>query len=326
MGEQVPRPEPPTPVNGGGEATAGRAPAVTVGIPFYNAGGTLADAIRSVIAQSFGDWELVLMDDGSTDDSLDLARSVCDPRVRVVSDGRHLGLSARLNQIAGLARAELVARMDADDMMRFDRLAAQVDYLKRNPAVDVVGTGMYILDAGGQPVAKRLPSSVPLSVRRALVGAWLMHATVMGRRDWFRRNPYDLFYERAEDFELWLRTYDRSRFAVLPDCYYYCTEHASFSLSKYATSSWFVGLAQWRHGARQVGFLVCCALTVRQVAKLIAYAVAVGLGLQGRLIARRSAGLSPAEADLVAADTARIKSIPLLHRLAGDNASQPGGK
>src|SRR5512136_1054483 len=82
------------------------APRVTVGIPFYNAGQTLADAVRSVFAQTLTDWELILLDDGSTDRGLEFARSIDDPRVRVVSDGRNLRLAARLNQIAEFARAE----------------------------------------------------------------------------------------------------------------------------------------------------------------------------------------------------------------------------
>jgi glycosyltransferase involved in cell wall biosynthesis len=304
------------------------APLVTVGIPFYNAERTLADAIRSVFAQTLTDWELILMDDGSTDAGLEIARSITDPRVRVVSDGRNLRLAARLNQIARLARGKYLARMDADDMMHRDRLVMQAEFLDRNPTVDVVGTGMYILDADGHPVAKRLPSSTPLSPRRVLAGAALMHATVMGRTAWFRRNPYDPAcppaYPLAEDFELWCRASGQSRFANFADCYYYCSEHASFSLSKYATASRSVVRAQWRHGPRQIGFWACCVLSARQRAKLIVYAAAVALRVQGRLIAQRSTALAHPEIELVAADIARIRSTNLPTRLEGTAEGQPG--
>ncbi|MFO7676540.1 MAG: glycosyltransferase family 2 protein [bacterium] len=301
-------------------------PLVTVGIPFYNARATLADAIRSVFAQRLADWELVLVDDGSTDDSGSIARSVADSRVRVVSDGRNLGLAARLNQLAAEARAGLLARMDADDLMRPDKLAAQAEFLAANPAVDVVGTGMYILGAGGRAVAKRLPTAAPLSARRVLAGTGLMHATVMGRTDWFRRNPYDParppVYPLAEDFELWCRTSDRSRFANLPACLYCCTEHASFSLAKYARASRSVARARWQHGSRLLGRLPAGVLCARQLLKIPVYAAAVGLGLHHRLIARRSVGLAAGEVEQVAADVARIRATPLpLRRGAAGAAS-----
>jgi hypothetical protein len=286
-------------------------PRVSVGIPFYNAEKTLADAIRSVFAQTLTDWELILVDDGSTDGSLEIARPVDDPRVRVVSDVRNLGLSMRLNQIAGLARGSYLARMDADDLMHRDRLAAQVEFLDLNPKVDVVGTGMYVLDRDGKPVAKRPASSAPFTARRVFAGDCLAHATVMGRTGWFRRNAYDPTFRRTQDFELWCRTFGRSRFARMSDCHYYYTEHASFSLYKYAGSTRSVVRAQWRHGPRQIGFAACCSLSARQVVKLLVYAAAVALRMQDRLIARRSSPIASSEAEQVAAEIARIRATIL---------------
>jgi len=286
-------------------------PLVTVGIPFYNAEETLADAIRSVFVQTLTDWELILMDDGSTDAGLEIARSITDPRVRVVSDGRNLRLAARLNQIAQLARGDYLARMDADDLMHQHRLAAQAEFLDQNPAIDVVGTGMYILDTEGHPVAKRPASTAPLTARRVFAGDCLAHATVMGRTTWFRRNTYDPTFRRTQDFELWCRTLGHSRFARMPVCNYYCTEYAAFSLSKYAGSTWSVVRTHWKHGLSQVGFLSCCILSAGQLLKLLVYAVAGALRVQGRLIARRSTTLVPSEIEQVAADIAYIRSMTL---------------
>src|SRR5690554_4188978 len=92
-------------------------PSVSIGIPFFNAEAYLLDAIKSVFAQTHQNWELILLDDGSTDRSLEIARSIDDPRVRVYSDGQNKHLAARLNEIARLARYEYLARMDADDLM-----------------------------------------------------------------------------------------------------------------------------------------------------------------------------------------------------------------
>src|SRR5438309_10301144 len=100
----------------GWRTTVSHRVSVSIGIPFLNARRFLADAVRSVFAQTCDDWELLLVDDGSTDGSLDVVRSIDDPRVRVISDGTNRGLCARLNQIASLARGKYLARMDADDL------------------------------------------------------------------------------------------------------------------------------------------------------------------------------------------------------------------
>jgi len=89
---------------------------VTIGIPFLNARRTLADAVRSVFAQTHGDWELLLVDDGSTDGSSEVVRQLRDPRVRLLADGAQLGLCARLNQIAAAAGSSI-------GCMRSDRFA-----------------------------------------------------------------------------------------------------------------------------------------------------------------------------------------------------------
>ena len=129
-------------------------PLVAVGIPFRNAEKTLEDAIRSVFAQTVQEWELFLVDDGSTDRSLEIAHAVRDPRVNVVSDGCKRTLAPRLNQISWLASAPLLARMDADDLMHPARLERQVAYLEKKPEVDVVGSAVVSVDATLRPRGK----------------------------------------------------------------------------------------------------------------------------------------------------------------------------
>lgn len=121
---------------------------ITIGIPFYNAERYLADAIRSIFAQTYQDWELILVDDGSTDASLEIARSVKDKRVRVISDGTNKKLPARLNQIVGEAKYELIARMDSDDMAsprRFDKQLPCFDDLD----IQIVSTGIGLFSDNG---------------------------------------------------------------------------------------------------------------------------------------------------------------------------------
>jgi glycosyltransferase involved in cell wall biosynthesis len=269
-------------------------PRVSVGIPFYNAEKTLADAIRSVFAQTLTDWELILVDDGSTDGSLEIALSIDDPRVRVVSVGKNLGLSARLNQIAHEATGKYLARMDADDLMHPSRLEAQLDFLRRRPEVDVVGTGMVILDEAGQPIGRRQPPS-DVSARIVLQKGAFAHATIMGKLDWFRRNPYDSAFDGCEDRELWFRSFARSRFANLPGCFYFCAERSAFSLRKYSVRCRTTARCYRRHAPSFAGSGVAFLLASRNELKPVIYAAATALGLQKRLLDRRNQPLSSEE-------------------------------
>lgn len=180
---------------------------VTIGIPFYNAESTLQDAIRSVFAQTHQEWELLLVDDGSTDHSLEIARSVNDLRVRVISDGQNLKLAARLNQITREAQYDFIIRMDADDMMAPGRIEKEIAILEQNNKIDLVATGIFSLDNNDLLAGVRLNSSTAISKNDIIWGkSRIVHPTIAGRRNWFLRNPYDETFSFSEDAELWHRT------------------------------------------------------------------------------------------------------------------------
>ena len=115
----------------------GRGMTVSVVIPTYNRAHTVVDAIRSVLVQSFGDLEVIVIDDGSTDDTAGRIGALADARLRYVR-GRHAGVSAARNLGVGRAAGELVAFLDSDDLWHADKLACEVAYLRRHPEVDVV--------------------------------------------------------------------------------------------------------------------------------------------------------------------------------------------
>jgi glycosyltransferase involved in cell wall biosynthesis len=199
---------------------------LTVAIPFYNNAQTLGAAVQSVFSQTFTDWELILLDDGSVDESLAIAQSISDPRVRVVTDGRNRGLVHRLNQSISLARGGLYSRMDADDLMHPERLAKQVEYLRTHPEVDLIGTSMCTIDA----------ANVPLGLQGTITWKGFKrpnHATVTGLTDWFRSNPYDPIYHRAQDLELWVRTHRTAKVANLPQPLYFYRLHNCYNYRKY---------------------------------------------------------------------------------------------
>lgn len=181
---------------------------ITVAIPIYNAEEYLPLAIQSVLNQSFMDFELILLDDGSTDNSLTIANSFEDPRIRVISDGNNLGLPARLNQIVGLAKYDLIARMDADDIIPENRLKLQFDYLDSNPFKDLVTTGTGYID-GNSYLGQSLPNPpMELSLSHMLDGQHgICHASLLVRKSWYMRYQYDRSMVRVEDYELWLRAF-----------------------------------------------------------------------------------------------------------------------
>ena len=196
-------------------------PLVSVILPFLNAGPAFGPALRSVLQQTYSNWELLLCDDGSTDGSLAMARSIRDPRVTVWSDGQTKGLAARLNECLLRARGELVARMDADDVSYPPRLQSQVTFLEAHPEIDVVGCRMLIFGEGGSPLGKRpLPLQHEEIVSNPAAGFGLAHPTWMVRAAWYRQHQYNPQALRFEDAELLHRTYLTSRFANLPQLLY----------------------------------------------------------------------------------------------------------
>ena len=192
---------------------------VSIGIPFLNPGPYLDLAVRSVFAQTYLNWELILVDDGSTDGSYERAVAIQDPRVRVLRDGQNKGLPARLNEIVRLAKGELVARMDADDAMHPLRLEKQVGFLQANPELDGVTTGAYLIDAEDRPIAL-LPGRQP-SAQEVLARGGFLHPSLLARKSWFEAHPYSLDYPRAEDRELFVRTFKTSRLHVLSEPLYF---------------------------------------------------------------------------------------------------------
>jgi len=290
---------------------SGKKPLISVGIPFYNSAGFLKDAVRSVFAQTSTDWELILVDDGSRDDSLAIARSICDPRVRVYSDGAHKGLINRLNQIAVLSQSDYIARMDSDDLMHPERLQKQLDYLLKNPAVDVVGAGMYSLDNQLSPCGFRGAESENITDIRRFAKNVFIHVSVAGKRAWFLQNPYDERFVRAEDQELWLRTYPSSVFANLAEPLMYVREADSATFEKYRQSAATMRTIMRRYGPKAIGLPRTLGLVMQSYAKVFMFAVASITGFQKCLVGIRSRKLREDEQALARFGIERIMRTPL---------------
>src|SRR3972149_9031916 len=112
-------------------------PLVTVAMPIYNAGKDLRLAVFSIVRQTFTDWELLIIDDGSTDDAIDSISDINDGRIHIVQDGLNKGLAARLNQAIDMAHGQYFARMDQDDVSYPDRFSKQLDALRQDDSLDL---------------------------------------------------------------------------------------------------------------------------------------------------------------------------------------------
>ena len=184
-------------------------PRISVVLPVYNAGKYLCSAVQSVLDQRFTDFELMIVDDGSTDGSLAVLQrfAVADERIRLRAR-ENRGLVATLNEMLADARGELIARMDADDFAFPDRFGLQVEYLNKHPDVVCIGGGVELIDGQDRRLVRPSPVCGNDAVQReALQGRIpICHPSAMYRTEAARRvGGYRQHTYPAEDLDLWLR-------------------------------------------------------------------------------------------------------------------------
>lgn len=194
-------------------------PRVTVLMPVYNGARYVEQAVRSVLAQTFADLELVVIDDGSTDQSARIVESMEDSRIRFVRNGRNRGLTPTLNHGLALARGELVARQDADDLSEATRLERQVAFLDANPDVAVVGSWYRKIGEHGEPLGDRTLPSSDAAMRWALLSYCpIVHSAATFRREAIAAlGGYDERFAYAQDFDLWSRVARVHRLGNVPE-------------------------------------------------------------------------------------------------------------
>ena len=190
-------------------------------MPVYNGQPYLAEAIESVLRQSFRDFEFVIVDDGSTDDSPTVLQQFADAdeRLRVLTRGNS-GIVNALNEGVAAARGSYIARMDADDIALPDRLQKQLAYMQRSPDCVAVGSAMLNIDPQGRPIAvQRYPQSHDEIQRQLLRGiGGISHPTSMIRAEAMQQvGGYRLKYQWVEDKDLWLRLTEIGRLSNLED-------------------------------------------------------------------------------------------------------------
>jgi glycosyltransferase involved in cell wall biosynthesis len=193
-------------------------PAVSVLMSVRDGAPWVRAAVASVLAQTAPDLELIVIDDGSADSTGDILGSLAEPRLRVERQAR-AGLTRALNRAIGLARAPLLARLDADDVALPERIERQRAFLDAHRDVGLLGTGAREVDANDREVAVVRPPAQDADIRRALIRANpFVHSSVMVRRSVLEHvGGYDEALPVAQDYDLWMRMSRVTRLGNLPE-------------------------------------------------------------------------------------------------------------
>jgi len=193
---------------------------VSVLMPIYNVEKYLAEAIQSILDQTFADFELILLDDGSTDKSGEIAQSFIDNRIIYHLNEKNLGVANNLNIGLKMAKGKYIARMDGDDISLPERLQIQIDFLESHPDVDLCSCGLEMF---GNENTVWIRDTDPEKVKITMIFySPILHATSVWRKEAFE--SHQLFYNQeafpAEDYDLWARAIFYCRMVNIPQVLY----------------------------------------------------------------------------------------------------------
>lgn len=220
-------------------------PAVSVLMSVRNGERWVAEAVESILKQTWTDVELIVMNDGSVDHTEPILDGFEDPRLHCYHGLTPRGLTRQLVRAAWLARAPLLARLDADDTAEPDRLAQQVEYLRAHPEVGLLGTGAYAEDRRSWVM---MPCG-DAEIRRALIRRNpFIHASVMFRRTVYdQAGGYDARVPVAQDYDLWMRMARLTYLANLPEPLVTRRRHPNqISLTRARERRWTEARVRWR--------------------------------------------------------------------------------
>lgn len=199
-------------------SSAATNPVISVIIPTFNRAHFIGDAIRSILRQSFTDFELLVIDDGSTDRTADVVGAIDDGRIRLIGHDRNHGIPAARNTGLEHARGRFIAWLDSDDISRPTRLEEQLRYLDRHPGIEMVGAcAGKIRSDGGRQKGVRVPPLTPEAI-----SAWLLfrspfqQSSIMGRAATLKSFRYRDAFPVCEDLDVFIRIAGSHRSVNLP--------------------------------------------------------------------------------------------------------------
>jgi len=182
-------------------------PKISVIMGVYNGSNYLKESIESIKNQTFKNWELIICDDASTDNSREIIKTYCknDPRIKLIYNYKNLGLAASLNRCLKYAQGEYIARQDADDISLPTRLEKQLNFLETNKSYDLVGTNAYLINSNSEIWGKILMKQEP-SNKDLIKTTPYIHASIMATKNLFKKlGGYNENAVRVEDYDLWFR-------------------------------------------------------------------------------------------------------------------------
>jgi glycosyltransferase involved in cell wall biosynthesis len=207
--------------------TNSKTPKVTVFIPVYNREQYVGKAIESILAQTFSDFEILLVDDGSTDHSVDTIRAYSDPRIRLACNEKNLGIPKTRNKGVTLARGQYMAMLDSDDRAHPERLEKQIAFLDTHPDYAQVGSWCRMMDDQGGILnkIKRQPVSSDDIHAQFLFRCAMSNRSIMARTAILQEYGYRNDYPRCQDYELHVRLAKHYKLGNLPECLVYGRIH-----------------------------------------------------------------------------------------------------
>ncbi len=208
-------------------------PLVSILMLTYNRAQYIGEAITSVLAQTYSNFELIVIDDGSTDNTADVVSEFNDPRIKYIKELTNQGLVTRRKESLALAKGVYIAVLDSDDIWcSRDKLAKQVELLKNNPDCAVVGTFITIINKAGQEINKTVYKLSDTDIRNTiLLRNQFAHSSVLMRKVMIDKTPGYSSLPVAEDFELFLQLGLHGTFANLPE---YLTKYRVHGISESA--------------------------------------------------------------------------------------------
>lgn len=195
-------------------------PAISIIMPVYNGGKYLIEAVDSILNQTFSDFELIIIEDASSDLSYSILKKYKDSRIILIRNNENLGITKSLNRGLNKAKGKYIARMDADDVSLPNRLKRQFEVLEENPNIGVVGTFAKSIDENGIELnLMNLPKD-DIDIKSCLFwGNQIIHPSVMIRKEVLISNniKYDETFNSSQDYKLWIDLMDKTSFHNLPE-------------------------------------------------------------------------------------------------------------
>lgn len=179
---------------------------ISVIMPIHNCDTYLRQAIDSILQQTFTNFEFIIVDDASNENTKKIIKSYTDERIVLLENKEKLGVAKSLNKAIAIAQGDYIARMDADDISLVNRFDKQISYLEKKPLIDLVGSNAYLINANDKEIGLYIRPSLPKIIKwTAFFSNPMIHPSIMAKAPILKQNHYQENLENGQDYELWSR-------------------------------------------------------------------------------------------------------------------------